>query len=155
MLRRKIRIHSKTINKQQCIWGIRRKFVACTKKEKRQLTTKPPPMIPPMYFTSSVMCPSLAYLMFQPGKNKMMLQMIDRSSNGYRAPAMQRAHFAVHMLSEGEKRATAVKNTQKRQFSLQSFLFSEKRNTPRPEKRNVFALQMLMMLNGVGDVTKR
>ena len=68
--------------------------------EKTQLTIKPPPTSPPMYFTSSVICPSLAYLMSPPGKNKTMLQMMDMSANGYRVTAMQREHFPVHMLSE-------------------------------------------------------
>lgn len=63
----------------------------------RQLTSKPPPTSPPMYFTSSVMCPSWAYLMSPSGKNSTMLQMMDMSASGYRVTAMQREHFPVHM----------------------------------------------------------
>lgn len=68
--------------------------------DRRQLTNKPPPAIPPKYFTSSVRCPSLTYLTFQSGKNNMVLQMMEMSTNGYRVPAMQREHFPLHMLSE-------------------------------------------------------
>lgn len=68
--------------------------------DKGQLTNKPPPAIPPKYFTSSVTCPSLIYLTSQPGKNNTVLQMMERSTNGYRVPAMQREHFPLHMLSE-------------------------------------------------------
>lgn len=59
----------------------------------------PPPTSPPMYFTSSVMFPSWAYLTSQPGKNRMMLQMMEMSASGYRVTPMHREHLPVHMLS--------------------------------------------------------
>lgn len=67
-------------------------------KHSRPLTIAPPPMTPPMYFTSSVMRPSLAYWTSPAGKNSTMLQMMDRRASGYRATAMKREHFPVHMV---------------------------------------------------------
>lgn len=68
-------------------------------KGRKKLTIMPPPMTPPMYFTSSVIFPSLTYLVSPAGKKSTMLQMMEMTTSGYRPIAMKREHFPVHMLS--------------------------------------------------------
>lgn len=62
------------------------------------LTIMPPPMTPPIYFTSSVIRPSLAYWLSPSGKNSPMFKAMDSMASGYRARAMKREHFPVHMV---------------------------------------------------------
>lgn len=62
------------------------------------LTIAPPPMSPPIYFTSSVMWSSLVYWVSPSGKNRPMFKAMDSTASGYRARATKREHFPVHMV---------------------------------------------------------